>query len=208
LIRFYMRGKTQSHSLNYKMKIAIFTECYEPVITGVVHSIESTKKGLESLGHQVFIITPDYGKKNLKDEGIIPCPSIPLGSTGYHFVYSFPLKARRIAEEADILHTHHPFTLGQRARKIARGQKKPLLFTHHTQYDQYLAYVPIAKKLAKKVLYGYLKSFCDQATLIIAPSESIKRKIKAYGAETPIETVPNGVEIEKFKRKTLLSRQN
>jgi len=182
------------------MRVTIFTECYEPVITGVVHSIESTKKGLEELGHEVFIITPNYGKKNLKDEKIIPCPSIPLGSTGYHFVYGFPERARKIAESSDILHTHHPFTLGQRARKIAEKQNQPLLFTHHTQYDQYVAYVPFVKKLAKKVLYGYLRSFCNKVTLIIAPSESIKRKIKGYGSQTPIEAVPNGVEIREFQK--------
>ena len=186
------------------MKIGIFTECFEPVITGVVHSIDSTKKGVEELGHEVYLFAPNYGKKNLKIDRLYPCPNIPLGSTGYTWVYDFPNKYKDIAKDMDVIHTHHPFTMASYAHKIARTNNRPLLFTNHTQYDQYIKYVPIFKGLARKSLNWYLRKFCNKCDLIIAPSHGIKKIIvDVYKTKTPVEVVPNGIEIEKFQRKDL-----
>ena len=185
------------------MKIGIFTECYEPVINGVVHSIDSTKKGLEDLGHEVFVFTPDYKEKNLKDSKVIPCPSFPIGRTSYHFIYKLQDKIKKIAKELDVYHTHHPFLMGRRAQHLAGEFSKPVLFTYHTQYDQYLAYVPLFKHLAGAALKNYLKKFCDRCTQVIAPSEGIAEVIKKYGTKSPIEVVHNGIAIERFAKKNL-----
>jgi len=69
------------------MKIGIFTECYEPVINGVVHSIDSTKKGLEDLGHEVFVFTPDYKEKNLKIIKIYPNDLFPKNKLNQIFAH-------------------------------------------------------------------------------------------------------------------------
>jgi len=182
------------------MKIGLFTECYKPVINGVVHSIMNTKEGLEELGHEVYIFSPDYGRKNVREKNLIHCPSAPLpGKTGYHYIFKLPKKVTDIAEALDIVHTHHPFTMGRYASEIAKANSIPLLFTHHTQYDQYTRYVPIVRKRAKRFLYGFLKNFCNKCDLIIAPSSSIQRVIKSYGTQTPIQVVPNGIDITRFQ---------
>lgn len=183
------------------MKIGIFTECFEPVINGVVHSIDSTKKGLEGLDHKVYVFTPDYKNKNLKDPTVVPCPSFPIGGTSYHFIYKLSDKIKKIAQELDIYHTHHPFLMGRRAQNLAKEFSKPVIFTHHTQYDQYLAYVPLFKRLAGAALKNYLKKFCNNCTMVIAPSEEIAEVIKKYGTKSPIEVVHNGIEIERFEKK-------
>jgi len=185
------------------MKIGIFTECFEPVINGVVHSIESTKHGLEDLGHEVYIFTPDYKNKNIRKARVYPCPSFPLFKTGYHYVQVLPELIRKIASEMDIFHTHHPFTMGQRAMKLARDHNKPFILTNHTQYSQYVERFPFGKRLAKRVLFRYLRKFCDKTTLIVAPSHGIAKVIRNYGTKTKIEVVPNGIEIERFQEKDL-----
>jgi len=185
------------------MKIGIFSECYDPVINGVVHSIHSTKKGLEELGHEVFIFTPNYRAKNIKSSEILPCSSISLGKSGYHLVLKIPDAAKKVAAGLDLYHTHHPFVMGQAALKLAEEFKKPICFTHHTQYSQYETYVPIFKGTFKKWLPGYMRKFCNRCTLIIAPSRGIKKVIEGYRSKTPIEVVPNGVEVERFWEKNL-----
>lgn len=46
------------------MRIAFFTDGYLPNIDGVITSMQSYKKALEGLGHEVFIVAPKkYGYK-------------------------------------------------------------------------------------------------------------------------------------------------
>ena len=55
------------------MKIGIFTETYEPYISGVTTSIKMLKESLEKMGNTVYIVTVNlksyhfyYDKKNRK----------------------------------------------------------------------------------------------------------------------------------------------
>jgi len=184
------------------MKIGLFTECYEPIINGVVHSIENTKRGLESLGHEVFIFSPNYRAKNVCEAKVLHCSSMPLpGKLGYHYILPFSEENKKIASKIDIFHTHHPFTMGKYASELAKIYNKPLLFTHHTQYDQYTHYVPLFQKKTKKFLYGFLKNFCDKCDLIIAPSLGIKKIIKnEYKTKTEVEVVENSIDIKNFRK--------
>jgi glycosyltransferase involved in cell wall biosynthesis len=139
---------------------------------------------------------------NLNHPRLYPCPNIKLGKTGYTWVYDFPSRYEKIASDLDILHTHHPFTMGTYARKIAQKFHKPLLFTNHTQYDQYVKYVPLLKGVAYKLLCGHLRRFCNKCSLVVAPSYGIKEIIEnIYKTKTPVEVVPNGIEIEKFQHR-------
>ena len=38
----------------------------------------------------------------------------------------------------DVVHSHHPFLLGQSAQLGATLWNTPLVYTHHTRYDVYL----------------------------------------------------------------------
>lgn len=184
------------------MKIGLFTECYEPVINGVVHSMRNTKRGLEALGQEVFVFAPDYREKNIREKNVIHCPSTPLpGKLGYHFVHRFPDEIKKLAAKMDIVHTHHPFTMGKYSSEIAISNDIPFLFTHHTQYDQYTHYVPLLHTRAKNFLHSFLKNFCDKCDLIIAPSLGIKKIIKnEYKTKTEVEVVENSINIKNFRQ--------
>lgn len=41
------------------MKIGIFTECYHPVLNGVVVSIDTFKEDLAKMGHEYYIFATD-----------------------------------------------------------------------------------------------------------------------------------------------------
>lgn len=184
------------------MKIGFFTECYKPILNGVVNSIIGFKEGLERLGHEVYIFCPNY--KNYKPENnkVIYCKSWQLpGKSGYHFIFPLDEKVKNIAKDMNIIHVQHPFVMGDIAADASREFNIPIAFTNHTQYDQYLHYVPFSKKFVRKELTKYIKSFAKRIDLIIAPAEGIKKKLESYDIKTPISIVPNGIDVARFERK-------
>ena len=48
------------------MRIGIFTDSYEPYVSGVVRSINTFTAELLDLGHQIYIFAPAYSR-SLKD---------------------------------------------------------------------------------------------------------------------------------------------
>jgi glycosyltransferase involved in cell wall biosynthesis len=188
------------------MRIGIFTECYKPVINGVVNSVIGFKSGLEELGHEVFVFCPTYNDyiDDPRDKNIIHCPSFPIpGKSGYHYIFSLNKKIKDLAKTMDIIHVQHPFIMGARAVSVSKEFNIPIAFTNHTQYDQYLHYIPLLNaKTSMKILLNYLHGFTKKLDLIIAPAKGIKNKLESFGVKTPIEIVPNGIDTKKFNAVT------
>jgi len=180
------------------MRIGIVTECYQPVINGVVFSILNFKKTLESRGHDVFVFTPANGHHG-GDETLVACRSIGHPAyPGYGLTLPFNRKQRAIARTLDVIHVHHPFVIGRHALALARSCDKPLVFTNHTQYSQYSHYIPLLGTVFKGAVERYVTSFIQQCDLVVAPSEGISRYLKAQHVTRPIEVVPNGIDTTKF----------
>jgi len=171
------------------------------VLNGVVNSIDGFKKGLTKLGHEIFVFCPDYQKK-INEKNVYHCRSFPLpGKSGYHYIYPLDPRKESIARTMDIIHTQHPFIMAKRALLIASKYNKPLIFTNHTQYWQYVHYAPIGKGLVRAGVMNYVKNFANKCQLVIAPAQGIKDKLIEYKVKTPIEIVPNGIDIDKFKNR-------
>ncbi len=184
------------------MKIGIFTECYKPILNGVVNSIIGFKEGLERLGHEVYIFCPNYKDYKPEDNKVIYCKSWKLpGKSGYHFIFPLDNEIKKIAKTMDIIHVQHPFVMGDIAADTSEEFNIPIAFTNHTQYDQYLHYVPFSKKFAKKQLIEYIKNFTKRVDLIVAPAYGIEKKLESYGIRTPITIVPNGIDVQRFETK-------
>lgn len=181
------------------MKIGIFTECYKPIINGVVNSIDGFRRGLTELGYEIFIFCPDY-KNKINEKNIYYCRSFTLpGKSGYHFVYPFDSRKESLARTMDIIHTQHPFIMGKRALGIAKKYNKPLVFTNHTQYEQYVHYISIGKSLARYIIQKWVMNFVNQCDLVIAPAKGIEDKLNEYKIKTQMKVVPNGIDISKFR---------
>lgn len=198
------------------MRIGIFTECYKPIINGVVNSIIGFKAGLEEMGNQVFVFCPTYHSfgedkhdNNVNDRNIIHCSSLPLpGNSGYHYIFPLDKKTKEIAKTMDIIHVQHPFIMGDRAADTAKEFDLPLVFTNHTQYEQYSHYIPISKEFVQRSIQWYIQGFSKRVDMIIAPAHGIVRVLKKYKIKTPIEIVPNGIDVQRFKVKVPKSETN
>lgn len=187
------------------MKIAIFAETYYPFISGVVTHIETLKNGLEAQGHQVLIVTmnPKASHHYLKD-GILYCPSIPLKKI-YGYGVANPVNLRRLsylrAFNPDVIHIQTEFTMGLFGLFCARQLKKPVVYTLHTMYDDYLFYVAPSERMQKVVKPGahwYFKNVAKKATEIIGPSPKVVEFLRRCGVERHINIIPNTVDLSDF----------
>lgn len=187
------------------MKIGIFTECYTPVMNGVVVSIQSFKKALEEKGHEVFIFAP--GGKDCKIEhGVYRFPSYTdkKGRVYPIFVPSLTVQSSYLPEDIisglDIIHTQHMFTAGRLARFAAKKYNKPLVSTYHTLIAEYAHYTGILAPITQAYLRNMSKRFCNTCDQIITPSGVIKNILYKYGVRTPIEVIMTGIDPKAFSR--------
>lgn len=128
------------------MKIGFFTERYLPQTDGIVYSIESFRRELESLGHEVYIFAPApslrYKEKN---KYIIRFPAIKgLWFEDYMTKFPWTPQAYKKAKSLhlDIIHTHTPSEMGLFGMSIALKEHIPLVSTYHTDLFEYIKHYP------------------------------------------------------------------
>ncbi|MEG1932057.1 MAG: glycosyltransferase [Pygmaiobacter sp.] len=187
------------------MRIAIFTETYFPYISGVVTHIETLKNGLIAQGHQVLIVTtnPKATTHYIKD-GVLYCPSFSLKKI-YGAGITNPVNLRRMQYikefNPNLLHIHTEFSIGLFGLLCARHLHKPIVYTLHTMYDDYLFYVSTNKNMQKMVKPGahfYFRNVARKATEIIGPSPKVVEFLRRCGVERHINIVPNTVDLRAF----------
>lgn len=184
------------------MRIGIFTECYHPTLNGVVVSIDTFCEELEHRGHEFFIFTSkSYGYRDPNPTRVFRLPSIPTMVKDYPLALPFlaPLTIDRVRDlRLDIIHTQHLFMMGRLGLNIGRALQIPVVHTYHTLITEYTHYVPIFHALAKKAVIGISRSYCNQCNQVVTPSASMKKVLRSYGINVPIEIIPTGVKTNDF----------
>lgn len=187
------------------MKIAFFTNCYKPLINGVVTSIISLKEAYERKGHEVYIFAPRVEDYIDEEKNIFRYRSINLTSkVKYPIAIPLSFRVKKVITEfnPDIVHVHHPFVLSSQA--IMYGEKFgiPKILTLHTQYEQYAYYIaPIPQKITQETIKMIISHLSYKIDCITAPSESMKGLIRSYGIKNRIEIIPNAIELDSFQEK-------
>lgn len=184
------------------MNIAFFTNAYKPIISGVVNSIELLCKGFNYYGHKTYVFAPDFPKYKDTEENIYRFKSINL-TNKIKFPIPIPFSNRIFnifpKLNIDIIHTQHPFLLGEVGANLGKKYNIPIIFTFHTQYEQYTHYIPFNQDLMKMLTKASVINYIKKCDLIISPTESIKDSILDYHVAKPVEVVPNSIEVEKFQ---------
>lgn len=188
------------------MNIGIFTDTYYPQVSGVATSIKTLRRQLERLGHTVYVFTttdPNV-EKNVYEPNIFRFSSVPFISfTDRRIAVRGVFQALQVARELnlDIVHTQTEFSLGLIGKFVAKNLKIPCVHTYHTMYEDYLHYVAKGKLLRPVHVKQMSRSFCQNMSGIVAPSERVLNTLTRYGITAPISVIPTGVDIARFSKK-------
>lgn len=180
------------------MNILMMSNTYLPLVGGLERSIETFSKEYRKRGHRVVIVAPEYEESPPKEMDVIRVPAL-RNFYGSKFSVKLPLDG--IFSEAlgdfkpDIVHTHHPFLMGDTALRLAYKLKVPLVFTHHSLYEENVGGSEAVQNLVTELATEYANA-CD---FVIAPSESVAEMIKARGVKTQIAVISTGLNLSQYK---------
>lgn len=183
------------------MNICMFTNTYLPHVGGVARSVHFFAEDLRQLGHRVLVVAPSFNGERDTEPDTVRLTAVQ-NFNGSDFSVRVPLPyvvEREItAFQPDIIHSHHPFLLGDTALRVARQRSLPLVFTHHTLYEEYTHYVPIDSDRLKSFVINLATLYANACNGVVAPSPSIARLIRSRGVVSRIAEIPTGVDIDFF----------
>lgn len=186
------------------MRVALFTETYLPHINGVVTHVKILKEGLEKLGHQVLVVTADYNThRHFMKDGVLHCPAKRIRRF-YNFGAALPISERRLKFirdfNPDIIHIHHEFGIGLSGVMAAKRLHKPLVYTLHTMYDEYIYYVAPRGLVSavRNISHRYIRMLAHSAASLTGPSQKCAEYFKQAGVTKDVNVIPNSVELDAF----------
>lgn len=186
------------------MKICMFTNTYLPHVGGVARSVHFFAEDLRRMGHRVMVVAPTFPKEERVEENpedVLRVPALQ-NFNGSDFSVRIPLPFLiddAIDEMApDVIHSHHPFLLGDAAMRAAHRRGLPLVFTHHTRYEDYTHYVGADSEGMRRFAISLSTDYANLCHRIVAPSRSIAELLADRGVRTPVTEIPTGVDTDFF----------
>lgn len=168
------------------MKILIVTDAWAPQVNGVVRTLESTRRELEAMGHQVDLVTP-------REFRTLPCPTYPDIRLSL-----FPRAGleRRLAQfDPDALHIATEGPLGLAARAVALRNGMPFTTAYHTRFPEYVRArfgIPLAWT------YAFLRWFHRLSRAVMAPTPVVVNDLRAWGMRNVVLWT-RGVDLDVFQ---------
>ncbi len=184
-----------------QMRVGFFTECYRPIVNGVVASVDALAQGLRARGHDVYCFTPSVPGYIEGDAAILRMPSLPLPlKTAYRL--TLPLVSRRnlnaVVKRLSIIHAHSPFITGWMGVRYARRYGIPLVYTYHTQLEQYAHYLPFDTGTTVRAATRLTRGYANQADAVVVPTQAMRERLQEVGVTSRIDVVASGIDLEFF----------
>jgi glycosyltransferase involved in cell wall biosynthesis len=184
------------------MRIIMFTNTYLPHVGGVARSVSTYEEEFCRRGHDVLIVAPEFEGAQDSSGRVLRMPAIQ-NFNGSDFSVRIPqpgvLADFVDSVQPDLLHSHHPFLLGDAALRLAWSRRLPLVFTYHTMYEQYTHYVPLSSEAIKRFVIQMSTEYCNLCDHVIAPSESVATVLRERGVTVPISAIPTGIDLELYR---------
>jgi len=184
------------------MRIAIFTNTYLPTQNGVAISTANLREGLVRFGHEPFVFAPLVIGIELKDEkNVFRYPAFNIRQIA-NYPLALPLSGEisKVLKRTkfDIVHTEHPWWVGEWGLNYAEDTDTPTVTTVHTQYEIYAKLIPLPQKALISVLKNKFAKYVGGVDLITTPGEGSKQRLLKEGVEAPIEVVSNATDLEDY----------
>lgn len=163
-------------------------------------------RGLRERGHEVRIFAPRHPQMPPHEDGVYRLNSSFAGARALGAPADYPvmlapgplLTSRLPLRDLDVLHTMHPFLAGQLALRWGRAASAPVVYTAHTQYDQYLHYAPMPKRVGRAMLRPHVSVFARRVDAVLAPGRAMVDMLREYGFHGDVQLFPNPVDLAAF----------
>lgn len=184
------------------MRIGLFTDTYRPSINGIVFVVESLKRELEAMGHDVYIFCPAKSIRPSKtaqlyeeDNHVVRFPSIKGAFfDDYDTSIFFPTRVvQQIRDlELDVIHVFTPSQVGLVGVRAAVKGDTPFILQHSTDlYEFSVDYpavlpgvltligiiFPTTVKLGRKDIYEVIKLYRPRRGLTKWNKDIIRRAV-------------------------------
>ena len=183
------------------MKILMMTNTYTPIVGGVEESITRFSEQFRKKGHEVLIVAPEFKDTPEHETGVIRVPALlRFNHTDFSVNLPIPGLLWKIVKEfrPDIVHSHHPFLVGDMALRFCGQYDIPLVFTYHTMYEDYLHYIPVRNEQVKRFVIELVAGYANLTDHVIVPSQSVHDLLRKRGVDVPVSIIPTGVDIARF----------
>jgi len=183
------------------LHVGLFTECYRPIVNGIVASIDALRGGLRARGVDVTTVAPVFPHFADAGDDIVRIPSLPLPTpTDYRLcVPYFRAGDRARVRGLDVVHTHSPFVTGWMGANYARRRGLPLVFTYHTRLEAYAHYVPmIERRTLERAAETLTRAYANVADAVVVPTGAMLVRLRELGVTSRIAVVASSIDVAAF----------
>ncbi len=182
------------------MRIALFSEVYWPMVSGVSLTLQRAVDGLSERGHTVRV----YSARYELPAGESDRPEVHRSFSRPLFIspevqWAFPRRSE-VRDDLtrfgpDLAHLATEFPIGLAGLRCARELGIPIIASSHTDYERYAARYGLT--WAVRPGWRYLRWFYGHATRVLCPSLAFEAHLRARGVHhTAIWS--RGVDAERF----------
>lgn len=200
------------------MKIGVFTDAYNPNVSGIVTSINMLEQEMRKRGHEVYIFAPSKSVQPNDTQSLYMLKSMPLIVARQYKNRVAAFYSREIAKKIketgiDIIHTQSEFSLGLFGKIVSRKYGIPFIHTYHTMWEDYVHYItPIKggrKIYTRRFARTFSTNFMTKAECIITPSKKTEKylKYKCKIKNKPMYVIPTGIDMGPFKKENFSDEQ-
>ena len=169
-----------------EVRIAIVTDAWEPQVNGVVRTLQSVRRVLETQGHVVKVISPDLFYS-------LPCPTYPEIRLALARVAQVGAMLEEFRPNAIHLATEGPLCVA--ARRWCIRHDRPFTTAYHTQFPDY---VSARSGVPAEWIWRYIRWFHAPSQAILASTPSIRQSLIAHGL-TKVKHWGRGVDLANFR---------
>lgn len=186
------------------MRIVIISDVYFPRVNGVSTSIRTFRRELLALGHEVFLIAPDYGEPTDDESWIIRVPSrvvyVDPEDRMMRFGEALAMEDRLRELAPDLLHIQTPFIAHYAGVRLARRLNIPAVLTYHTYFEEYLFYYVrfLPKFFLRWIVRHLTRQQCSQVDSVVVPTQAFSNVLREYGVRSELYINPTGIDLTRF----------
>jgi len=188
--------------LNASVKLAIVTETYPPEINGVASTIARFINGLAKLGHDITLIRPRQGSKdipktesNFKEILTFGVPIPGYSSLRMGLPQKNMLLKKWSSDRPSLVHIVTEGPLGWSALEAAKKLNIPVCSDFRTNFDAYSTHYGLS--FLKSPIQRYLRYFHNNSNFTMVPTQDLKNQLLSNGFER-LRVIARGIDTELF----------